>query len=235
LPVARLNRSVIAGDIPSGFERCMSNYNREQSEAIVLVRRHLKTLSPSELARLKTRIRNYLGFRKEVDQFLEHYFSQICTQKCYQDHYSACCSREGITTFFADVVINALISSDKEIDRLLRALSLPSLDTKCVYLGKRGCIWRIKPIVCEMFLCEHARKTVFDKDPLALKEWERLKRREKRYTWPDRPILFDDLETCFIRAGYSSSLMYFHNSPGLLRVKSSASKKRDVAGLKRFA
>ena len=213
----------------------MSDYNREQSEAIVLVRRHLKTLSPSELARLKTRIRNYLAFRKEVDQFLRHYFSQICTQKCYQDHYSACCSREGITTFFADVVINALISSDKEIDGLMQVLSLPNLDTKCVYLGKTGCIWRIKPIVCEMFLCEHARKTVFDKDPLALKEWERLKRREKRYTWPDRPVLFDDLETCFIRAGYSSSLMYFHNSPGLLRVKSSASKKRDVAGLKRFA
>jgi hypothetical protein len=86
-----------------------------------------------------------------------------------------------------------------------------------------------------MFLCEHARKTVFDKDPLALKEWERLKRREKRYTWPDRRVLFDDLETCFIRAGYSSSLMYFHNSPGLLKVKSSASKKRDLAGLRRSA
>jgi len=173
----------------------MSEYNREQSEAIELVRRHLRALSPSELARQKTRIRNYLGFRKEVGRFLRHYFSQICTQKCYQDHYSACCSREGIITFFADVVINVLISSDKEIDRLLQVLSLPSLGMKCVYLGKRGCLWRIKPIVCEMFLCEHARKTVFDKDPLVLKEWQRLKRREKRYTWPDRPVLFDDLET----------------------------------------
>jgi hypothetical protein len=76
-----------------------------------------------------------------------------------------------------------------------------------------------------MFLCEHARKMLFDKDRLALKEWERLKRREKRYTWPNRPVLFDDLETCFIRAGYSSSLMYFHNSPGLLRVKSLAMRK----------
>ena len=214
----------------------MSEYNREQSEAIVLVRRHLKALSPSELARQKTRIRNYLGFRKEVDRFLQHYFSQICTQKCYQDHYSACCSREGITTFFADVVINVLMSSDKEIDRLLQVLSLPNLGMKCVYLGKRGCLWRIKPTVCEMFLCEHARKTVFDKDPLVLKEWQRLKRREKRYTWPDRPVLFDDLETCFIRAGYSSSLMYFHNSPGLLRVKALAMrKKRDLAGIRRSA
>ncbi len=204
----------------------MSEYNREQSEAIVLVRRHLKTLSPSGLAELKTKIRNYLRFRKEADRFLQDYFSQICTQKCYQDHYSACCSREGITTFFADVVINVLISSAEEIDRLLRVLSLPGLGTKCVYLGKRGCLWRIKPIVCQMFLCEHARKTLFDKDHLALKEWQRLKRREKRYTWPDRPVLFDDLETSFIRAGYSSSLMYFHNSPGLLRVKAMAMGKR---------
>lgn len=204
----------------------MSEYNREQSEAILLVRHHFRTLSSSELARLEARTRNYLRFRKEVDRFLQHYFSEVCTQKCYQDNYSACCGRDGITSFFADVAINVLVSLDKEIDRLLEVLSLPNLGMKCVYLGDRGCLWRIKPIVCEMFLCEHARKTVFDKDPLALKEWERLKRREKRYTWPNRPVLFDDLETCFIRAGYSSSLMYFHNSPGLLRVKSLAMRKR---------
>ena len=207
----------------------MSEYNREQSEAIVLVRHHFRTLSASELARLKTRIRNYLRFREEVGRFLQHYFSGVCTQKCYQDHYSACCGREGITAFFADVAINVLISSDKEVDRLLEVLSLTSFGMKCVYLGEKGCLWRIKPIVCEMFLSEHARKTVFDKDPLALKEWERLKRRGKRYTWPNRPVLFDDLETCFIRAGYYSSLMYFHNSPGLLRVKSLAMTKRKTA------
>ncbi len=211
---------------PNTTKDNVSEYNREQSEAILLVRYHLKMLSPSELARLKTRTRNYLRFRKEVDQFLRHYFSEVCTQKCYQNHYSACCSREGITTFFADVVINVLMSSDEEIDPLLQVLSLPNPGMKCVYLGKRGCLWRIKPIVCEMFLCEHARKTVFEKDSLALKEWERLKRGEKRYTWPNRPVLFDDLETCFIQAGYSSSLMYFHNSPGLLRVKAMAMGKR---------
>lgn len=207
----------------------MSEYNREQSEAIILVRHYFSRLSPSELARLKTRIRNYLRFRKEVDQFLQYHFSGVCTQKCYQDHYSACCGREGITAFFADVVINVLISSDQEIDQLLEVLSLPNLGMKCVYLGEKGCLWRIKPIVCEMFLCEHARKTVFDKDPLALKVWERLKRRQKRYTWPNRPVLFDSLETHFIRVGYSSSLMYFHNSPGLLRVKSLGMRKRKTA------
>jgi hypothetical protein len=211
----------------------MSEYNQEHSDAIVLVRQHLKKLSASELARLKKRIRNYLRFRKEVDRFLRHNFSEVCTQKCYQDNYSACCGREGITAFFADVVINVMVSSDKEIDCLLEVLSLPNPGMKCVYLGKEGCLWRTKPIVCEMFLCKHARQEVFDKDPLALKEWERLKQREKRYTWPNRPVLFDDLEIYFIQAGYSSSLMYFHNSPGLLRVKSLAMRRRKTA-LQRF-
>ena len=219
--------TALRGVLGIGFERGMSAYNREQREAILLVWQHLKMLSPAELARLKRRSDNYLQFRKEVDRFLGRHFTEVCTHKCYQDHYSACCNREGITTFFADVVLNVLLSSDEEIDRLVEALSLPNPGMKCVYLGKMGCLWRIKPIVCEMFLCEHARKTVFEKDPLALKEWERLKRREKRFTWPNRPVLFDHLEAYFIRAGYSSSLMHFHYSPGLLRVKKLAmSKKR---------
>lgn len=204
----------------------MNDYNREQSEAIGLVKHHLKTRSSSELARLKRRIRNYLQFREDADQFLHHYFSEVCTHKCYQDRYSACCGREGITTFFADVVINALVSSDEEIEQLLQVLRLPNVGLKCVFLGKRGCLWRIKPIVCEMFLCEYAKKSVFDKDPNAEKQWKKLRWREKRYTWPVRPVLFDDLEDYFIRAGYSSSLMYFHNSPGLLRVKGLAMGKK---------
>ena len=190
-----------------------------------MVGRHLKTLSSSELAKLKIRTRNYLQFRREIEDFSQRHFSQICTQRCYQDHYSACCNREGITTFFADVVINVLMSSGEEIDQLLEALSLPGLDLKCVYLGKRGCLWRIKPIVCEMFLCPHAKNSVFDSSPAARRQWQRLRQREKRYTWPSRPVLFDDLESYFIRAGYTSNLMYFHNSPGLLKVKSLAMKE----------
>jgi hypothetical protein len=200
----------------------MTEYNREQLEAIGLVRNHLKTSSSPELSRLRRRIRSYLRFRKETDQFLQRYFSGVCTHKCYQDHHSACCGREGITTFFADVVINVLVSSDEEIDRLVQALQAPNIGLKCVYLGKKGCLWRIKPIVCEMFLCKDARETVFGKALKAHARWKRLRWREKRYTWPDHPILFDDLETVFIQAGHDSSLMYFHNSPGLLRVKSQA-------------
>jgi hypothetical protein len=80
-----------------------------------------------------------------------------------------------------------------------------------------------------MFLCEYAKKSVFDKDPNAEKQWEKLRWREKRYTWPVRPVLFDKLEDYFIRAGYSSSLMYFHNSPGLLRVKGLAMGKKGLS------
>lgn len=207
----------------------MNDYNLEQSETIQMVREHLRTTLPSELGKLKTRIKNYLRFRKEVDRFLQDRFSQICTQKCYQDHYSACCSREGITTFFADIVINLLISSGEEIDRLLQALTLPNPGSKCVYLGENGCLWNIKPIVCEMFLCKDARKSVFDNNTNILRQWKRFKYREKKYTWPDRPVLFDDLETRFIQAGYSSTLMYFHNSPGLLRVKRLAGKKNKIS------
>jgi hypothetical protein len=70
---------------------------------------------------------------------------------------------------------------------------------------------------------------VFDNDPNARKQWKQLRRRKKRYTWPNRPVLFDDLEAYFIRAGYASNLMYFHNSPGLLRVKSLAMKEENTA------
>jgi len=207
----------------------MSDYNREQLEAILLVRDHLETLEPLEKARLKKRISRYLRFRDDVDQFLQHHFADLCTKKCYQDNYSACCNRDGITTFFADILINVLESSQDEIDRLVKVLSLPNRDMKCVYLGQEGCLWRVQPIVCEMFLCEHARKAVFGSDPRVLKEWQGLQRREKKYTWPDRPVLFDGLEAYFIRAGHTSSLMYLHNSPGLLRVKHLATRKKNVA------
>jgi hypothetical protein len=35
-------------------------------------------------------------------------------------------------------------------------------------------------------------------------------------------VLFDELEAFFIERQCRSSLMYFHNSPGLLRVKAGA-------------
>jgi hypothetical protein len=93
---------------------------------------------------------------------------------------------------------------------------------KCVFLGNEGCLWRIKPIVCEMFLCDAAENAVFKENPVARKRWDALVRQKKDYTWPDRPVLFDTLEQICIDAGYISPLMFLHNSPGLLSVKRQA-------------
>ena len=67
---------------------------------------------------------------------------------------------------------------------------------------------------------------VLEADQDLLAEWERLCRREKRYTWPTRPVLFDELEALCIEAGLKSPLMYFHRSPGLLRLKARKGKRR---------
>ena len=198
----------------------MSPYNREQLEAILMVRDYLRRLSGAHIGRLKRRIRSYLLFRSDVEKFQRLYFSEVCSEKCFTSQTSACCGREGIATFFADVVINGLLSSDEETDALLQAISRDSGGFKCVYLTGRGCLWRLKPIVCEMFLCEYAKESVLAGDHALQSRWEKLRRRERRYTWPSRPVLFDELEERFIQAGFDSALMYFHRSPGLLRIKS---------------
>lgn len=197
----------------------MNSYQQEQAESLAMVQRCLTTLSASERQALEVKISDYLLFRNEVDTFLSDHFSNLCTKKCYQNKLSACCSREGIITFFGDMVVNTLVSCNKEIDALVEVLQKPNTGFKCIYLGNNGCMWRVKPIVCEMFLCEQAKKEVFMEKAWAEDAWEELKQRKKLYTWPDRPVLFDDLERYFMDAGYSSPLMYLHNSPGLLRVK----------------
>lgn len=202
----------------------MNDYQKEQSEAHAMVRHLLTTLPSGERGHLEETISDYLAFRKETDDFLSAYFSDVCTRKCYQSKLSACCSREGIITFFADVVINALVSGDHEIRSLTDVLEKNNHGYKCVYLGPSGCLWRVKPVVCEMFLCDPAQETVFEKNPGARQQWELLKKRKNAYTWPDRPVLFDTLERYFLDAGYSSPLMYLHNSPGLLRVKKRSQK-----------
>jgi hypothetical protein len=200
----------------------MNSYQKEQAETLSLVQRHFTTLSAREREELESEVSDYLSFRDEVDAFLFEHFSNVCTIKCYQNKVSACCSREGIITFFGDVVVNALVSSYTEINALMMVLQKHNRGFKCIYLGNHGCMWRVKPIVCEMFLCGLAKKEVFQEKPMAGQLWDELKQRKKRYTWPDRPVLFEVLERYFIDAGYSSPLMYMHNSPGLLRVRKQA-------------
>ncbi|MCX5881506.1 MAG: hypothetical protein NTU74_06805 [Deltaproteobacteria bacterium] len=200
----------------------ISPYQQEQLEAISMTATHMDTLSPDQIEALKTASHEYLMFRYDVDAFLNTHFASTCTQRCFQSSLSACCSREGIITFFADIVINALFSASDEQKHLLTVLQKPNAGPKCVYLGPQGCLWRIKPIVCLMFLCDSAKVRVFSDNSSAESAWHVLKNREKQFTWPDKKVLFDDLEAFFLNAGYASSLMYLHNSPGLLLVKKRA-------------
>ncbi|MFH0725043.1 MAG: hypothetical protein V2B19_01580 [Pseudomonadota bacterium] len=196
-----------------------SDYQKEQIAALQLVRTHLASLGGSETARLRELISPYQSFRAETDLFLSSHFSQICSGSCYENRLSACCSKEGIITFFADVVINALLSGEGTLNRLQERLSRPNTGFKCVYLAEDGCLWKMKPIVCQMFLCDKAEKKVFEENLAAGERWDALKQQRKEFTWPDRPVVFDRIETLFIEAGYVSPLMYLHNSPGLIRVK----------------
>ena len=88
-----------------------------------------------------------------------------------------------------------------------------------MYLGNDGCLWQVKPIICEMFLCDPALENVLQDRPDLQKQWEAFKAREKDFKWPDKPVLFDELEEIFLNAGLSTPRMYLHNSPGLLRIK----------------
>ena len=202
----------------------MDEYQKEQYDTMLNVKEHLSSLSSTQRMKLHNTVKGYLLFRERVNAFLVDHFSQICTQKCYQSKLSACCSREGIITFFADMVINILVSEKNQIEHLLKILQLPNNGFKCIYLGEQGCMWRVKPIVCEMFLCDQAINSVFDGNPLLYKEWKAIEQERKLFTWPDKPVLFDLLERVFIDAGYHSSLMYMHNSPGLLRLKKLAQR-----------
>lgn len=210
----------------------MSTYQQEQLEAHRMVRSYLQSMPASDRRLLTDMTLDYRVYRQEVNAFLKTHLAGVCTQKCYQSKISACCSKEGIITFFADVVINTLLSSREQIRALIEALQRLNRGYKCIYLGPDGCRWQLKPIVCEMFICESAHKQVLDPAPAIRKEWEALLLKKKQFTWPDRPVIFDTIETLFIKAGYSSPLMYMHNSPGLLRVKQHANLQHSETILK---
>ena len=213
-------------DAPGKLQvKFFSDYNREQFETLLAVRKTLADLPAAQQRTLQEKIAAYLQFRSEVETFLQENFAGICSRTCYSSRLSACCSREGIITFFADVVVNALQSTAGELGRLQQALQAAENQDKCVYLGSRGCRWRVRPVVCAMFLCDRAEKSVLDGSPPLRNRWEELCRRRRLFTWPDRPVLFDDLEAFFMDRGCSSPLMYLHNSPGLLRVKQKRSAR----------
>ncbi|GBC60436.1 hypothetical protein DENIS_1388 [Desulfonema ishimotonii] len=203
----------------------MNDYQKEQLETLRMVRQHLASVSETGREKLRAMISPYLGFRSEVADFSAAHFGETCTRNCYESKLSACCSKDGIITFFADVAVNVLMSGADALDTLEDVLQKPNTGFKCVYLGETGCLWQVKPIVCEMFLCDAAMRRASEADPACEAEWKALETRKKGFAWPDRPVVFDALERFFMDAGYRSPLMYLHNSPGLLRVKQKSMEK----------
>ncbi len=202
-------------------ERRMNMYQKEQLQALEMVRQHMDLLEKGSGISgfdLNAHISDYLVFRQDVEDFFRKWFEQLCSENCYSSRRSACCSRDGIIAFWADVVINARRSDSKELDRLEKAIRNPEKAYKCIFLTESGCAWRIKPIVCEMFLCSEAEQTVFGAHADARTTWRELEERKKRFTWPDQLVLFEVLEKIFMDAGCDSPLMYMHKSPGLLRL-----------------
>jgi len=203
-------------------------WQAEQLGVLRMVRSYLAGIESDGRERLRVSVAEYLSFRRDLDVFLARHFNHICTRNCYTNDKSACCGKDSIITFFAEVVINTLVSTEEELDLLMNVLKQPNKGLKCVYLGAKGCLWCLRPVVCALFLCDPAEAEVFHSNAHLRSQWSHIKDREKTFKWPDRVVLFDDLEKIFITAGYCSPLMYCHTSPGLLRVKRSAGL--DTAG-----
>ncbi len=200
----------------------MSAYNSEQLSALLTVREYLRGAGREKRGELERLAGDYLGFRQRVRDFSGTHFDDPCRKKCYESKKSLCCSKEGIIAYFADVFVNALFSEDSELDLVALALREPRGDDRCVFLGNRGCVFRIKPIVCEMFVCDEVKDAALGAAPDAREALDALAKERKRFTWPDRPVFFDQVEALFIEEGHDSPLMYLHKSPGLLMVKERA-------------
>ena len=200
----------------------MNEYQTEQWQALNLARAAIACIHRDEAENLKEKISRYMEFRGEVDLFLSKYFGSHCTQSCFENRLSACCSKDGIVTFWADIVINALLSSQAQLADCSQALSEPASEHKCTYLGPTGCRWHVRPLMCAMFLCDAIKDKVFTLQSELQGNWESLQARAKDFRWPDKPVLFDWLEGYFLDRGIQSPLMYINMSPGLLRIKQKA-------------
>ncbi len=200
----------------------VSEYNRDQLATVQAVAKVIGTISPRDVAFLRASIGPYLEFRKTIDGYHARHFKHTCQKTCFDTGLSACCGFESIITFFADHVINALVGGLDLLDRLVPMLERPNRTEKCVYLGESGCLWETSPISCAMFFCDQAKESAFSNCLEAEKTLTTLKEKEKEYTWPIKPVLFDDLEKYFLQFGVESPHLYFHRSPGLLRLKAKA-------------
>ena len=197
----------------------MNDYQREQKQALDQVTDKINIIKSADDSELVREIASYLQFRQTLGKFMSEHFGRFCSQACFQSQTSACCSRDGIITFWSDLVINVFVSARRRTGRLAQAIENPLWPHKCIYLGPQGCLWEVPPLGCALFLCDAVQAEVLDREPSLKSEWENLKRKGMAYRWPDRPVLFDRLEQIFMAAGCRSPLMYINTSPGLLRIK----------------
>lgn len=200
----------------------INDYQQEQLEALNQVVANIRNIHDLRTGKLRDDIRSYLMYRRQLDVFLAKGFSRYCTQACFESRTSACCGKDGIITFWADVVINIIHSSETQVEDLKDAIQAPMFANKCIYLGQSGCRWQIRPLGCALFLCDQVQADVLEPQTALREQWDKLKATGKGFRWPDRPVLFDRLELVFISAGCRSPLMYLNFSPGLLRVKHKA-------------
>lgn len=200
-------------------EDLQEEYNLEQYDAYTIVKAFFDKATDDEVSELNEMIVPYLDFRAVTSDFLTRSCAEVCGEICFKTGLSDCCMHEGIITFFADWIVNWLVSSKEEIDVLLNALFDPFRDDKCVYLGPLGCLWKIKPLNCETFVCKQARTEIFVKNPESEQVYEEMLKKKKTFSFPDRPVLFDAIEKFFIERGVDSETMYFHKGAGLLLIK----------------
>jgi hypothetical protein len=204
------------------FPHGMNEYQQEQWSALYQIVSTMASIEAFSSETICDEIRAYLQFREQLEGFLNRHFGQFCTQACFERQVSACCSKDGIITFWADHVINAQCSDELQIEALRSAIHRPLRQSKCIYLGSSGCLWNVRPLGCAMFLCDAVQHDVFRAKPSVERKWLDFLKSAKTFRWPDRPVLFDRLEQLFMAAGCHSALMYLNTSPGLLRVKKKA-------------
>jgi hypothetical protein len=200
----------------------MSEYQRDQWLSLTTIRRALEEIPAVEHESLRSSLSEYLVFRRELADFHSRHFHEYCRRACYETGLSACCGFESIITFFADQLISCLLSETADLEDLMRVLERPNATGKCVFLGAEGCRWLVPPISCAMFYCDQAKNAVWRGNPDTTAAFEALRRREKDFTHPDKPVLFDDLERGFRQMGLQTPHMYYHSSPGLVLLKARA-------------
>ncbi len=202
-----------------GPEIIMNEYQLEQRDALEQLQKTITCFSGTRKEQLLLAMKPYLDFRRRLDRFSQKHFNAHCTSACFQSKRSACCSKDGIITFWADMVVNTCCGGPAQMALLHEAIKKPHFSDKCIYLAPGGCLWNVRPLVCAMFICDRVQDVVLGASPADSQRWDTFKSCAKSFRWPDKPVLFDYLEAVFIAAGCDSSLMYLHKSPGLLRIK----------------